>query len=262
MCVELPLGCSVGGRHPCDGGCWKPKDKVLNVWRSTGNWPVLHITSLVSDTGNSVTVIGSVRGQGNHKRLHRSTVRETNVGTSDIRLQENSNSKFGQTAAAPKPLWKDFDQSAEQNTLEVQTLWDQQWEKIDFVSLNQLDTLENVAIGGVAQVVSHGVKVVGVHGEEGQEKDEEVRWRGKRRSRATQRETLIMDGMWMKVKDSRDDLSQCGCDTCVMKTRHLTACRRAQTSRMLCLCLSVYVVSLLSLSTLVLKVYLSSYTFA
>ena len=23
-----------------------------------------------------------------------------------------------------------------------------------------------------------------------------------------------MDGMWMKVKDSRDDLSQCGCDTC------------------------------------------------
>ena len=36
----------------------------------------------------------------------------------------------------------------------------------------------------------------------------------------------------MKVKDSRDDLSQCGCDTCVMKTRHLTACRRAQTSRM------------------------------
>ena len=27
-----------------------PKTKVLNVWRSTGNWPVLHITSLVSDT--------------------------------------------------------------------------------------------------------------------------------------------------------------------------------------------------------------------
>ena len=30
-------------------------------------------------------------------------------------------------------------------------------------------------LGGVAQVVSHGVKVVGVHGEEGKEKDEEVR---------------------------------------------------------------------------------------
>ena len=72
--------------------------------------------------------------------------------------------------------------------------------------------------GGVALVVCHGVTVVGVHGEEGQEKDE-VRGRGKRRSRATQRETLIMDGVWMKVKDSRDDLSQCVCDTCVMKDK-------------------------------------------
>ena len=31
-------------------------------------------------------------------------------------------------------------------------------------------------VGGVAQVVGHGVKIVGVHGEEGQEEDEEVRW--------------------------------------------------------------------------------------
>ena len=30
-------------------------------------------------------------------------------------------------------------------------------------------------VGGVAQIVSHGVKVVGAHGEEGQEEDEEVR---------------------------------------------------------------------------------------
>ena len=55
---------------------------------------------------------------------------------------------------------------------------------------------------GVAQVVCHGVKVVGAHGEEGQEKDGEVRVRGRRRSRATQRETLIMDGMWMKVTNA------------------------------------------------------------
>ena len=60
MCVELPLGVKAGRRHPCDGECrlgWRPEDKVLNVWRSTGNWPVLHSTSLVSDTGNSVTII-------------------------------------------------------------------------------------------------------------------------------------------------------------------------------------------------------------
>ena len=56
------------------------------------------------------------------------------------------------------------------------------------------------------------------------------------------------------MTDSRD-LSQVECDVSVTKkTKHLTACRRAQTSRMLCLCL--YVVSLLSLSTLVLKVVL------
>ena len=30
-------------------------------------------------------------------------------------------------------------------------------------------------LGGVAQVIGHGVKVIGVHGEEGKEKDEEVR---------------------------------------------------------------------------------------
>ena len=34
---------------------------------------------------------------------------------------------------------------------------------------------DEAPLGGVAQVVSHGVKVVGVHGEEGKEKDEEVR---------------------------------------------------------------------------------------
>ena len=34
---------------------------------------------------------------------------------------------------------------------------------------------DEAPVGGVAQVVSHGVKVVGVHGEEGKEKDEEVR---------------------------------------------------------------------------------------
>ena len=62
---------------------------------------------------------------------------------------------------------------------------------------------DEAPLSGVAQVVSHGVKVVGVHGEEGKEKDEEVRVGVKGRSRATQRETPIMDGMWMKVTDSR-----------------------------------------------------------
>ena len=84
--------------------------------------------------------------------------------------------------------------------------------------------------------------------------------RGKRRSRATQRETLIMDGMWMKVKDSRDDLSQCGCDTCVMKDKTSNSVQACSDLAHVVLVLVVYVVS--QLSTLVMKVYLSSCTFA
>ena len=57
-------------------------------------------------------------------------------------------------------------------------------------------------LGGVAQVVSHGVKVVGVHGEEGKEKDEEVRREVKGEVEENQGRRR-MDGMWMKVKDSR-----------------------------------------------------------
>ena len=68
-------------------------------------------------------------------------------------------------------------------------------------------------LGGVAQVVSHGVKVVGVHGEEGKEKDEESAGGSKRRGRRTQREKR---SSWMACGWNdrlKDDLSQCGCDT-------------------------------------------------
>ena len=55
---------------------------------------------------------------------------------------------------------------------------------------------------GVAQVVSHGVKVVGVHGEEGKEKDGEVQVEVKGEVEENQGQPH-MDGMWMKVTDSR-----------------------------------------------------------
>ena len=57
MCIELLLGCQVGRRHRCESGCrlgWRPKDKVLHVWRSIGNWPVLYCSLLVGDTSDSV----------------------------------------------------------------------------------------------------------------------------------------------------------------------------------------------------------------
>ena len=57
-------------------------------------------------------------------------------------------------------------------------------------------------LGGVAQVVSHGVKVVGVHGEEGKEKDGEVQVEVKGEVEENQGQPH-MDGMEMTVKDSR-----------------------------------------------------------
>ena len=68
-----------------------------------------------------------------------------------------------------------------------------------------------VPFGGVTQVVSHGVKVVGVHGEEGKEKDEEVRVEVK----GEVEELREKRSSWMAWRWSdglKDDLSQCGCD--------------------------------------------------
>ena len=59
---------------------------------------------------------------------------------------------------------------------------------------------DEAPLSGVAQVIGHGVKVIGVHGQEGREKDEEVRVEGEVEENQGQRH---MDGMWMKVKDSR-----------------------------------------------------------
>ena len=92
MCTEFPLGGKAGRRHPCDRGCrlvWRPKDKVLHVWRSVGNRSVLHSSTLVCDTGNSIAVLNRVRGQCHDKRLHGSVVRETLAGTPDCTTVQN-----------------------------------------------------------------------------------------------------------------------------------------------------------------------------
>ena len=71
---------------------------------------------------------------------------------------------------------------------------------------------DEAPVGGVAQVIGHGVKVgVGVHGEEGREKDGEVREEVKGEVEQLKDNRTCAwreDGM----TDSRDDLSQCGCD--------------------------------------------------
>ena len=50
-----------------------------------------------------------------------------------------------------------------------------QWSRFGLCGLEEVVRSDEAPISGVSQVVSHGVKVVGVHGEEGPEKDEEVR---------------------------------------------------------------------------------------
>ena len=57
---------------------------------------------------------------------------------------------------------------------------------------------DEVPVSGVAQVVGHGVKVFGVHGEEGREKDEEVRVEVKGEVEQLREKTHIMDGMRME----------------------------------------------------------------
>ena len=64
---------------------------------------------------------------------------------------------------------------------------------------------DEAPLGGVAQVLLHGVRVVeiGVHEEGEKEKDGEVQVEVEREVEENQGETLIMDGMEMTVKDSK-----------------------------------------------------------
>ena len=59
-------------------------------------------------------------------------------------------------------------------------------------------------------MISHGVKVVGVHGEEGKEKDEEVRVEVKGEVEELREKRSFMDGMGDDGDGLKDDLSQCG----------------------------------------------------
>ena len=112
MCVELPLGCQVGERHPRDCGCrlsWRPEDKVLDVWRSIGNLPVLHFVSFVGDTSNSVTDRLSQRPRQSRKVALKRCTWNT---CWNIRLHGRSRLQFGQIAAAPRPSCKHLDPGA------------------------------------------------------------------------------------------------------------------------------------------------------
>ena len=89
MCTEFPFG---GKRHPCDRGCrlgWRTQRQGAPRWRSVGNWPVLHSSTLVCDRGNSIAILSRIRGQGDHEGLHSSVLRETLAGTPDCTTVQN-----------------------------------------------------------------------------------------------------------------------------------------------------------------------------
>ena len=67
---------------------------------------------------------------------------------------------------------------------------------------------DEVPFSGVAQVIGHGV-----HGEEGKEKDEEVRVEVKGEVEQL-REKRSSWMVWRWSDGLKDDLSQCGCDMC------------------------------------------------
>ena len=146
MCTEFPLGGKAGRRHPCDRGCrlgWRPKDKVLHVWWSVGNWPVLHSSTLVCDTGNSIAILSRVRG---FKAITKGCTEALCVK----HLLEHQTARpfkieLWTDSSSAKAIMQRLGPGRRAKHLEVQTMWVQQLNKIGLISLNKLNTQENVA---------------------------------------------------------------------------------------------------------------------
>ena len=145
MCVEFPLGGKAGRRHPRDGGSrlgWKPKDQVPNVWRSTGNWPVLHITSW---SVTQVTVSLS-SAESEAKAITKGCI-EALYAKHLLKHQTARKFKIEQwtDSSSAKAIIQRLGPKRRAKNLEVQTMWVQQLHKLGFISMNKLGTLENVA---------------------------------------------------------------------------------------------------------------------
>ena len=132
MRIELHLGCQAGKHHPCDSGCrlgWRSEGKLLHVERCIGNWPVLHCWPWVGCTSNCVIAESEAKAitKGSVEALHVKHVLEH------------------QTARQFKiEVWTDSSSANRAEHWEVQTFWVQQLVKIGLISLNKVDTLENV----------------------------------------------------------------------------------------------------------------------
>ena len=104
---------------------------------------------------------------------------------------------------------------------------------------------DEAPLGGVAQVILHGVRVVEVslqvkeHEEREKEKDGEVQVEVERDVEENQGETLIMDGMEMTVKDSKNSSQEDHDTSSTRRTttkQHAAVLTRAGRARRACSC--------------------------
>ena len=115
---------------------------MLHVWWSVGNRPVLHSSTLVCDTGNSIAIISESKAKANTKGciealyvkhlLEHQTARPFKI-------------ELWTDSSSAKAIMQRLGPGRRAKHLEVQTMWVQLLNKIGLISLNKLCTLENVA---------------------------------------------------------------------------------------------------------------------
>ena len=146
MCAEFPLGGKAGRRYPCDGGWrlgWRPKDKVLNVWRSIGIRPVLYTVRHWSVTQASVSLSSA---ESEAKAITKGCVGALYVK----HLLEHQTARTFKIevwtdSSSAKAVIQRLGPGRRGKHLVVQTMWVQQLNKLGLISMNKLGTLENVA---------------------------------------------------------------------------------------------------------------------
>ena len=137
--LNFPLGGKAGRRNPCDRGCrlgWRPKDKVLHVWRSVGNrsvldvghWSVTQATVSLSSAESEAKAIT----QGCIKALYVKHLLEHQTARPFIIEVWTDSSRA-------KAIMQRLGLRRRAKHLEVQTMWVQLLNKIGLISLNKFE---------------------------------------------------------------------------------------------------------------------------
>ena len=134
---------SLKPEHQSDRGSrlgWRPRDKVLHVWRSVGNQSVLRHWSVTQATVSISSAESEAKAitKGCIEALHVKHLLEYQTArTFEIEVWMDRSSA--------KAIMRRLGPGHRAEHLEVQTMWVQQLNKIGLISMNKLNTLENVA---------------------------------------------------------------------------------------------------------------------